>query len=65
MPTSDHKARRGRKPKKPKLLIEELENEIKLLDEVEMHCCEKALALGLIVKEEYTPSEVVEIQQDL
>jgi hypothetical protein len=46
-------------------LIEELENEIKLLDEVEMHCPEKALALGLIVKEEDTPSEVVEIQQDL
>ena len=30
-----------------------------------MHCPEKALALGLIVKEEDTPSEVVEIQQDL
>jgi len=61
VPVADYRVRRGRKPKKPKLLIEELENQIKLLDEVEINCPEKALALGLIVKEEDTPIDVVEI----
>jgi hypothetical protein len=46
-------------------LIEELENQIKLLDGVEINTSEKSLALGLILKAEDTSLDVVEIVQDL
>ena len=46
-------------------MIEELENQIKLLDGVEINSSEKSLALGLILKAEDTPLDVVEIVQDL